>query len=205
MDLIAAYSLAKPKDYIICFCLSLLSFITFFYGNEWIAINKDKVYIFAFQWEINTPYLRYFFFVYYGIFILPMLVPFFVKRRKDLVILTKQIIFANLISGIFFFFFTTQSIYPPPSQKNLFWDFTIAITGKYNLFPSLHVTLSLLLIKVFIYYSKKNIKIILTILAILLILSTLFTHQHHLLDIIGSIILYKIVTITFSYEFQHKL
>ena len=193
------------KDYIKSLIICFISFILIFYGNEYITANKNSAFVFAFKWEQNIPYLRYFFLVYYGIFLLPILVPILIRNKQNLNTLTKQIFFANIIAGIFFFYFPTTSIYIPPDTKTVFWDITYKLTGKFNLFPSLHVTLALIYIKPLKFYSNTNIKLIFTILAPSLVLSTLFTHQHHIADIIGGIVLYEILIRIFPYEFQHKL
>jgi membrane-associated phospholipid phosphatase len=196
---------AKLKDYVISFSACLFSFIVFFYGNEYIAGKKGSAFVFAFNWEKNIPFSKYFFFVYYGIFLLPLLVPVLIKKKSDLLVLTKQIILAQFIAGLLFFFFPTKSLYQAQETNNFFWSLTYTLTGKYNLFPSLHVSLTLLFLKPLKYYSTNNIKILFTILAILLLLSTVFTHQHHIADVIGGIILYEVVTRIFPYEFQHHL
>ncbi|MFN8242937.1 MAG: phosphatase PAP2 family protein [Ferruginibacter sp.] len=194
----------SSKDYILSLIICLVIFGITFYGNEYLAGLRKPAHVLAFEWERRIPYIQWFFIIYFGIFFLPAMVPVLIKKKKDLFNLTRQIVFVSLVSGLIFFFYNTHSIYPSSTSDSTFETLKVNITGRYNLFPSLHVAFSLLLLKPLRKYSSYNMNIFFTILAVLLILSTVFTHQHHVPDIIGGIFLFVVSQFVFPYEFQYK-
>jgi hypothetical protein len=182
---------AKIADYFLCFFSVLgIFFLCFYYIDSIVdEIPKHKV---AFNWEKSIPFLSFAFLPYYGIFAIPLFIPFALKQKKKLYTLALRLIFSIIIAGIFFLIFPCELSYPKRTISSQFEYFTTVIAGKYNLVPSLHVCLTYIIcISIFQEYSKFGKFLIITTL-IILPLSTLFSHQHHIVDVLSGLILASI-------------
>lgn len=129
---------------------------------------------------------------------------FFIIPIQDLSRLTNKIILAILISGIVFYYFPLQFSFKRESFEYFslnwqsFYAILNAIDKPFNQSPSLHIVFAIL-----IAYSLKNKlsqyallwQILFYILSFLIAISTLFTWQHHLIDIVTGIICALIVIV----------
>jgi hypothetical protein len=185
---------AKIADYLLCFFSVLGIFFLFFYFIESVVVEMPKHRV-AFEWEKYIPFFPFAFIPYYGIFILPLFIPFAIKRKKKLYTLALRLIFSIIIAGIIFLIFPCELIFGKRNLPNQFEYFTTFITGKYNLVPSLHVCLTYIIcLSLFNEYNGPG-KLLIIITLIVLPLSTLFSHQHHVVDVLSGLIL---ATISFK-------
>lgn len=134
---------------------------------------------------------------------------FFIIPIKELSRLTHKIILAILISGLIFYYAPLQFYFKRENFDYFylnwqpFYAILNAIDKPFNQSPSLHIVFSIL-----IAYALKNKlsqyallwQILFYILSFLIAVSTLFTWQHHLIDIVTGIICALIVIVI-----EHKL
>ncbi len=128
---------------------------------------------------------------------------FMVRTSHQLSLLASRLIIATLLACVIFYIYPARFSFNRP----LTTDWTalgylfLSITDKpHNQLPSLHVSYALLL-----GVSLWNVlqarctayivayRLILTLICSLIILSTVFTYQHHLLDIVGGFVLAGLV------------
>ena len=69
---------AKIKNYIYCglivFFIFFITYYSFIYfGTLWYITNDKKTYLLYFIWEINIPYIPFFYTIYYSVLIIPFL------------------------------------------------------------------------------------------------------------------------------------
>ncbi len=176
---------AKTEDYLKGGSLVLFVFVIVFYGCDYLASRKALFYKLYFAWENNIPFVPESFVIYYSIFIIPFLIPLFVKNKRQVNSITIKLISAIIISGFFFIFFPTILGYDNQDINPSLVKFNKIVTGNHNLFPSLHVALATIIIEALCKNTSKSNKWILLFFLLALSFSTLFTHQHHLLDVIG--------------------
>ena len=130
---------------------------------------------------------------------------FMVSTDKQLSKLTSRLIIATLLACLVFYLFPARFSFIRPLTSDwtaLGYQFLQLTDKPFNQFPSLHVSYALLLgyslwdivtatnsqkIKVFAY------RVLLSTICILIIISTVFTYQHHLLDILGGMLLASVV------------
>jgi membrane-associated phospholipid phosphatase len=110
-----------------------------------------------------------------------------------MVLLAKSISFATFFAGICFFIFPAETGYAR-TLENFKLNFLFALLYRfdmpYNLVPSLHITYSFLISFWVLAYNKSKIIIgIFTGWLLLISISVLVIHQHHLLDIFSGILL----------------
>jgi len=168
-----------------------LLFCTIFYGIDYLTAQRKILYHLYFHWELCIPYIHFMFYIYFSVLFLPFVVPLIVSTPYKIRLWTEQMSAAIIISVCFFLLFpatlgyseTKPSTFLSPEIINI-------ITGTYNLFPSLHVALSLITIKIIWLELKIAGKFFIAIWALLMTISTILTHQHHILDVVGSLFVF---------------
>ena len=153
--------------------------------------REDYINVY-FQWELGIPLIGWMI-IPYHLFNLSFLLPLFVLRARSIYILGVASALSTIIAGIIFMFFPTQlefeRIAPSGFTENLYL-FLFKIDRTTNLLPSLHVTYTTLyFMSCSTYFKSLKVRLILSICTIFVMSSVLFTHQHHILDVILAIIL----------------
>ncbi len=130
---------------------------------------------------------------------------FMVRSHKQLSQLTSRLILATLLACLLFYVFPARFgfIRSSTSDWTEFGYHFLQLTDKpFNQFPSLHVSYALLLgyslwNVITEAYSRRMIvfayHLVLSVICLLIIISTVFTYQHHLLDVLGGILLALVV------------
>ncbi len=116
------------------------------------------------------------------------------------------IIVSTLMACLCFYWLPLQVVYPPKSHESyqlfginwqIFYRLLSAMDKPYNQLPSLHACYAL--IAAFVVMTQRNFKpfykYALTFLSVLVGLSTLSTHQHHIYDIVFGVVLASFVIV----------
>lgn len=155
-------------------------------------IHKDIPSI-VMEWEYNIPFLPFFIIPYMSSAPLFILIFFITKNEKNLDLLFKRITFITLVSIIIFFIYPLQFSFEKPHINNSVLNFLFYFLGlvdsKFNQFPSLHVSYSILYTYVFYTEMKSSYKYLICLWTCLITISVLFVYQHHFIDFIGAIFL----------------
>jgi len=159
---------------------------------NWLTSQRPHIFKLYFESELSVPFVPEFFWAYISMSILFLMPPFFLGV-SGLKILGKQLVSATFFSGLIFLFFPAKlgfwrSAPEEPIYGSLFANLFL-IDMPYNMVPSLHVVFSALIVFAITDISK-------TILVksawwgwlILICMSTLLVHQHHLLDLIAGLV-----------------
>jgi len=168
-----------------------LLFIIVYGGANWLNTFRDDYFHLYFQWELATPFIPEMILVYLSIqalFILPVVH----CGRIDMTILAKRMATAIVLAGIIFMIFPAQSGYGRLDSVDSFqWAYTAlySLDKEHNLFPSLHITLSTLVVIAVLKKVNNLLRFIYLFWLGALYLSVLLVHQHHIFDIITGLIL----------------
>lgn len=174
--------------------LLLVLFCFVFYGIDEITTHRNDLYHLYFQWELQTPYLPFMLIIYMSVLLLPFLLPFTASTPQQIKRWGVKMSIAILIAGVCFLIMPSTLGYASPDTPSWVNSKLLRIvTGSYNLVPSLHVALSLVTINTIWQEVKSWGRLLVVSWGVLLSLSTLLTHQHHLLDVISGLILGWIV------------
>ncbi len=147
------------------------------------------------DWELNIPLIPEFILLYLSFSILT-LVPLFFFLQPQIILLAKRMALSIIVSGIFFLLIPTQLGYMRTIEKGNYeswFSILYQIDYPHNLFPSLHITLSTITFFGLLPYCTKTINYILSTWWILLCVSVIMVHQHHIADIVGGIIVASFV------------
>jgi len=148
-------------------------------------------HILAFGFEKSIPFIP-FFIVFYILTYITVMIPYFVLRdiqeyRRTVL----AYLFVILVSSIMYIIYPVKTIRPEISGQGIFLNMVLwvySIAKPYNLFPSLHISLSAMSALVCLKHNK-IVGYFLIVLLFFISLSTLFVKQHYLVDIIFAIIL----------------
>lgn len=171
-------------------------FIILYYGAEMYSRSVSVKFHMYFDWENRIPFIKIALVPYFAIFFLPLLIPIYIKDSISFYKLALKLTVSIFLSFLIFVIFPSELGYstkPIGKKLNSIIDL---IAGRHNLFPSLHVTLTLVIIHSILPFCKKLDKLLLLSIAFVLPLSTVFAHQHHIFDVFLGIILFLFINKT---------
>ena len=182
-----------------------LWFSVVFVGADWFTANRAlrvRVHLDA---ELHIPLIPSFTLVYMSIYALFLAAPFVLRTRREITTLALTQALAISIAGICFLLIPGQLAYTPPTDVQLgvwkgLFNFADQVNLDYNLVPSLHVALSIICIELFAVYAGRGGKFLLRAWGFLIAASTVFTHQHHLVDAVTGYLLAFVVVKFFAHR-----
>ena len=166
---------------------SLLFSLVYNACNQLTALRPD-IGVWSFAWERHWPFIAAFIVPYWSIDVLFFAAPFFCGTREELAVYRRRIVFAIIAGGIGFLAFPLRFEYPRPHVVGMFAPWFHALYGfdlPHNQFPSLHIALRTLLASIYLRKSGRMTSWLVHGWFCAIGLSTLFTWQHHLVDILG--------------------
>jgi len=179
-----------------------LTFFAIYPTCNWLTANRETTYSLYLEAELSVPFIPGFFWIYMSLYLLFLLPPFFLNVEQ-LQQLGKQIIFATILSGIIFLVFPAELGFERVIPDNPFYASLYSgmffVDLPHNLVPSLHVIFSALILFSLLQSTHSTVqKSVWWGWLILISLSTLLVHQHHLLDILTGML----VAIGFRYNYN---
>jgi membrane-associated phospholipid phosphatase len=172
--------------------LSLINGIWFmlvFGGCDFITAHRTLRVPVHFAAELKIPFIPAMTVVYMSIYLLFLAGPFILRTRREFRAMIATLATMIGIAGIGFLLIPGQLAFPPPREQDLgIWAGMFHLADRlnldYDLVPSLHVALSVACISAFDTHTGAAGKTLLWIWAALIALSTLLTHQHHVIDVV---------------------
>ena len=143
----------------------------------------------AFAWELAMPRLEWAVLAYLSI-VPAFLVPLFLMTADDIRRLGPASVLCSAIAALFFLFLPTRMGYPnDQGTEGTLVDLIRAIDVQGNLFPSLHVAFGTLIVIACARRATRRIQAALFTWLFAMSISTLLTHQHHVVDLAGGALL----------------
>ena len=171
--------------------LSILFLIV--YGScNWISSRRANVGTFYFEWERRIPFVPFFILPYMSIDLFFIVAPFLCRTNRELLILVKRIAVAISAAGICFLLLPLRFAFPRPHADGwlgALFDWFRGMDAPYNLLPSLHAALMLILVEVYFRHTRGFVRVASMVWFILIALSPVLTYQHHVIDIVGGFVL----------------
>jgi len=163
-------------------------FLVVYSGCNWITGQRGQVGSFYFQWERAIPFVPFMILPYMSIDLFFIAAPFLCRTDEELRIFSRRVVAAILIAGLCFLLFPLRFAFPRPHASGwlgVIFDWFRGMDSPFNLLPSLHAALLLLLVDLY----ARNLRGVFFVAAmlwfVLIGLSPLLTYQHHVIDIIG--------------------
>ncbi len=162
-------------------------FCLVYVGADWLTAHRAlrvRVHLDA---ELRLPLMPVFLIAYTSIYLLFLAVPFVLRTRREAAALANAQFVTILIAGIGFLLIPGQLAYAPPGDLGAWgplFHSADRLNLDYNLVPSLHVAMSVVCIEAFSRRAGLAGTIALRGWGIVIAVSTLLTHQHHVLDVV---------------------
>ena len=189
----------RSKALVVSVGLSILFLIV--YGScNWITSRRPNVGTIYFEWEREIPFVPFLILPYMSIDLFFILAPFLSRTDRELSILAKRIAAAIIVAGICFLLFPLRFAFPRPHADGwlgALFDWFRGMDAPYNLLPSLHAALMLILLDVYVRHTRGLVRIAIIIWFILIALSPVLTYQHHVIDILGGVVLAAVCFLVF--------
>jgi|ERR1041385_1948407 membrane-associated phospholipid phosphatase len=170
-----------------------------FAGSDWFTAQRAARVRVHLDAELGIPLIPAFTVVYMSIYLLFIAAPLVLRTRREITTLAATQALIILVAGIGFLLLPAKLAFAPATAVDLgAWKPLFQLADRlnldYNLMPSLHVALSIACVELFAVHASASGKILLRAWGLLIAASTLFTHQHHLVDAITGYVL-AVVTV----------
>ena len=150
--------------------------------------RRGDVRVFFFPWEHAIPFIPFMILPYLSIDLFFIAAPFLFRNAQELRLFVRRVASAILLAGICFLTVPLRFAFPRPYATGwlgALFDRFRAVDGPYNLFPSLHAALLVFLIDAYARHLRGPMRVAVMFWFVLIALSPLLTHQHHVVDIVG--------------------
>jgi membrane-associated phospholipid phosphatase len=167
--------------------LSLL-FLLVYGGCLWVTARRDDVGVFYWAWEHAIPFVPFMILPYMSIDLFFVATPFLFSQERELKVFVARVASAIVLAGICFLVVPLRFAFPRPHAAGwlgALFDWFRGMDAPYNLFPSLHAALLLFLIDAYARHLRGLARAAVMLWFMLIGLSPLLTHQHHVIDILG--------------------
>jgi protein-tyrosine phosphatase len=171
--------------------LSIL-FLAVYSSCNWITGRRPNVGSFYFQWERGIPFVPFMILPYMSIDLFFIAAPFLCRTGEELRTFSRRITAAILVAGLCFLLFPLRFAFARPDAGGwlgALFDWFRGMDSPYNLVPSLHAALLLLVGNVYARNLRGIGWVAVMSWFVLIGLSPLLTYQHHLIDLVGGFIL----------------
>jgi membrane-associated phospholipid phosphatase len=167
-------------------------FFSVYGGASLLASLRDPRLDFHFSWELDLPFFPSLSIVYLSVPLLLLLTPFILRTWRSFTPFFITLTVETLVAGVFFLVLPTTQAYPERVASGFFAGvFRLAdrMNLEYNEFPSLHIAFAITAAIVFGRRCGWFGRTLFFLWAAGVAASTLFLHEHHLLDLVGGAVL----------------
>ena len=190
-------SSARLKAMVFWGGICVLFCLTVYLGKNEIASNMERHYGMYFDFEKDIPLVPWMIYIYASFHLLLALNFFIIKDPKVIKAFTISLMASSFIAALVFLSFPGElgfSRVDGTAGYEAMYSFLHKIDHHHNLYPSLHITFSVL--TAFAMFDQTRSKLFHGFLlswVFLICCSVVFVHQHHLFDIFTGLILSFIV------------
>ena len=172
-----------------------LWWVLVYFGADWVTgLRSERVRVHL-DAELKMPFIPEFILVYRSLDPLFLIGPFVLRTRAEIRALTWALFDVTGVAGLCFLLFPAEPAYLPDEELSDLYDradifaMNTQIVRHYNMVPSLHVALSTVALAA--YGTCRGVwgRAALAAWGGLIALSTLLTHQHHVLDVVTGFLL----------------
>ena len=177
--------------------ICVLFCLTVYLGTNEIALNMERHYGLYFEFEKDIPLVPWMIYLYASFHLLLALNFFIIKDPKVIKAFTISLMASSFIAALVFLSFPGElgfSRVDGIEGYEVMYSFLHEIDHPYNLYPSLHITFSVL--TAFAMVDQTRSKLFHWFLfswVFLICCSVVLVHQHHLFDILTGLVLSFIV------------
>jgi membrane-associated phospholipid phosphatase len=169
-----------------------LWWVVVYFGADWVTGLRSERARIHLDAELKIPFVPEFIFAYRSLDLLLFFSPFVLRTRDEIRALVLALFIVTGIAGVCFLLLPAEPAYAPHAVHGFWSDifaFNQQIVLRYNMVPSLHVALSTVALAA--YGTNRGVwgRGLLAAWGLGIALSTLLTHQHHVLDVVTGFLL----------------
>lgn len=167
--------------------LSLL-FMLLYVGTNWYTSTRTDVGVVRFAWEDRIPLIAAFLLPYASIDLLFFLAPFVCATRRELSTHGQRILAVTIIAPLCFLLFPLRLPVARSEMTGIagsLYELLKTFDQPYNMCPSLHVAYAIILWLLYARLTRNWLRGMVHVWFALVVMSVLFVHQHHVIDVIG--------------------
>jgi membrane-associated phospholipid phosphatase len=181
-----------------------LWFLLVFGGCDFVTERRALRVQVALPGELEIPFVASMTVAYVSLYPLLLAGPFVLRERARFRAAVAALAAAIGIAGVCFLLVPAQLAFPPvPASELGIWEPLFRMADRlnltYNLLPSLHVALTVVCVAAFATRAGRIGGAVLWAWAGVIALSTLLTHQHHMLDVLTG---WGLALICFKYVYR---
>ena len=186
--------------------LSVL-FLAVYGGTNWITSRRTDVGTWYYEWELAIPFVPLMIVPYMSIDLFFVAAPFLCRGESELRTFSRRTSFAIVTAGVCFLLFPLRLAFEKPEVQGwlgaIFQTF-LGLDEPYNLLPSLHITLRSILVDLYARHTQGLAQGAVHVWFCLIGFSTVLTHQHQVVDVLGGFVLAGFCFYLFS-EASHPI
>ena len=180
-----------------CIPVSVVFFTVYPLMNAYTA-GRGSLYALWFPAELNIPFVPGFIWVYCSFYLIILMPVLFLPRREHRQ-LALIFMVMTLLGGVIFFLFPAlrgfvRQVPESPLYRTMYTTL-FALDHPHNLVPSLHVAWSCAAVLAIIRHTGRGLTLLFLLWLVLIVLSVLLVHQHHVADVVTGLLL----AVTVSY------
>lgn len=194
-----ARRLLMPRAATTAVLLSVL-FVAVYGGTNWFTAQRPdgEVKAWYFPRELQLiPFVPWLVVPYMSIDLFFSLAPFLCRDQRELRAFRQRVVFTIAVAAVFFLLMPLKLQWPErPRVGGWFGSFVEqSLTAPYvleyphNLFPAMHIALCLILADIYGRHTRGVVRALLFGWFALIALATVFTWQHHIVDVAGGAVL----------------
>jgi membrane-associated phospholipid phosphatase len=170
----------------------LVLFAVVYFGTNWITSQRTGNYRLFFEWELAIPFVPGMIYVYASLLVL-LLLPALTLTRRQLPALARAMLATLFVASAIYLLLPAELGFERPGYVagyDVVYQALYSLELPHNLVPSLHIATSTLLIAAVLHNtSSRWIRLGLVLWCMLICVSVLLVHQHHILDAISGLLL----------------
>ncbi len=184
--------LSLPREALRWAAVCALYFIFAYWGCNWLASHRTGLGTVHFEWEKRIPLIPEMIIPYMSIDLFFAGSFFLCRGSRELAAHAKRLLLAMTIGGICFLLFPLELGFERQAvDHSLGWIFQALWFFDYphNLAPSLHIAQLIILWPVYVRSTRGGLRFFVQLWFALIVVSTLLTHQHHVVDVLTGLLL----------------
>jgi len=179
----------KFKLRIIAGTLFSIWFWAIYIGCDYLARGFDTRYDIRISADSHVPFVPAFSYIYMGVNLILVLPIIIIKNTQRYLSLAVTLAAEVALAGIVYLVFPVEPSISPQDPGNQIMRWADMVNLTYNGFPSLHVALSVTSGLALLTDLERFWKVLTACFVFAIFLSTLFTHQHFILESLSGLLL----------------
>lgn len=167
-------------------------FLAVYGACNWLTAQRADVGTWYFEWERRIPFLAFMILPYMSIDLFFVAGPFLCESREELRTLARRIVLAIVAGGACFLLLPLRFAFERPAAAGwlgAIFDSFRTLDQPHNLVPSLHIALLTILTDLYMRHTAGLRRAALLVWFGSVGLSTVFTYQHHVIDVVAGLAL----------------